>query len=347
MESSYALVLVLLDRKGKQMLDSLIFSLNAIIPIFSMVVIGFLLKKFGFIDTAFAKKANKIVFRVFLPALLFRNIYKVESFVGINLGYIVFSCAALVTVMLIGFPIVMAYTKRNDRRGVLLQSIFRSNYALVGIPLAGALFGQLGEIVASLLSAVTVPILNMLAVLVLTVFGEKDKKPNVLDVLVGIIKNPLIQGVVLGLAVLGIRYLFVSFDIDFRLADLPPVMKVIDYLSEIATPLALIALGAQFEFSEVKEMRRELLFGIIAKTCVIPIVVLGTCYLLFKNSFGGAEFAAIVALFATPVAVSTVPMSQEMGADSNLAGQIVVWSTAASSVSIFLSAFVFRLLGVF
>lgn len=330
------------------MLDSLIFSLNAVVPIFAMVIIGFVLKKIGFIDVAFAKKANKIVFRLFLPVLLFSNVYKINNLSEIKLGYVAYAAIAVVLIMLISLPIVMGFTKEKERRGVLLQATFRSNYALVGIPLAGALFGAEGEIVASLLSVVSVPLLNIVAVFVLTIFNKDNaKRPSLLDILKGIVKNPLIQAIFTGLLVLLVRAVFERIGVEFRLSDITPLMKLINYLSNLATPLALVALGAQFEFSQVKGMRRELIFGVLAKTAVVPLITLTLAYILFKDVFFGAEFAALVALFATPISVSSVPMSQEMGADSELAGQLVVWTTAFSSVTIFVTAFIFRLLGVF
>lgn len=329
------------------MLDSLKFSVNAVLPIFLMVVVGFVLKKIGLIDMTFVKKTNKIVFVLFIPVLLFYNIYKLDNLSEIRYGYVIYSAVALVALMLIGLPLCILFSKRNDRRGVLLQAIFRSNYALVGIPLAGALFGASGEITASLLSVISVPMLNIIAVIALTVFSGNGKRPSIGGILLGIIKNPLIVGVFAGILTLAVRALFVECDVSFRLTDITPLIKVIEYLAGLATPLALISLGAQFEFSEVGGMRRELIFGIIARTVMVPLLTLSVAYIFFRDILIGAEYASLVALFATPVAVSTVPMTQEMGGDSALAGQLVVWTTALSSVSIFLSAFVFRLLGVF
>ena len=107
----------LVIQKGiSKMLDSLNFSLNAVLPIFLMVIIGFLLKKIGLIDMAFVKKTNKIVFLIFIPALLFYNIYKLDDISDIRYGYVIYSAVALVAIMLIGLPLVIISTKRNDRR---------------------------------------------------------------------------------------------------------------------------------------------------------------------------------------------------------------------------------------
>jgi predicted permease len=217
---------------------------------------------------------------------------------------------------------------------------------LIGIPLAESLFGQTGVSVATVLSAVSIPIFNILAVVSLSVFGKGEQKPSVKKILLGIVKNPLIQSIFLGLAVLGVRTIFLQNGISFRLTEIKPMFTVLDYLSRLATPLALLMLGVQFEFSAVRELKREIIFGTLMRTVIVPVMGLGIAFIFFRH-FGGAKFAALVALFATPVAVSSVPMAQEMGADHTLAGQLVVWTTLVSSVTVFLISFLLKLAGIF
>ena len=328
-------------------MKSFIFALNAVSPIVIMVVIGYILKKIGFMKADFAKAANKLVFRVFLPVMLFLNVYKIENIAEMNFGYALYAVVSLIIITVLATPFVILFTSAKNQRGVLLQSIFRSNYALIGIPLASALFGEEGVIVATLLSAIIVPIFNMLAVISLSVFKEEKSKIDIKGILIEIAKNPLIQAIFTGLIFLGIRALFVKWNVDFRLLDITPVEKVLSYLSNMATPLALIVLGAQFEFSAVSSMKKEIIFGTVIRTLIVPLLGLGAAYLLFRNSFGGAEFAALVAMFATPVAVSSVPMAQEMDGDVTLAGQLVVWTTIISTLTIFFSSYLLKLAGIF
>jgi predicted permease len=135
--------------------------------------------------------------------------------------------------------------------------------------------------------------------------------------------------------------------ISFRLSDIEPLYKALTYLSNLATPLALLALGAQFEFSAVAALRREIVFGTLMRTVAVPLLAIGLAALLFADRFGGAHFAAFIAMFATPVSISSVPMAQEMKADATLAGQLVVWSTLTSALTIFLFSFFLRLGGIF
>ncbi len=328
-------------------MDSLIFALNAVAPIIAMVAIGYILKKLGFMNQSFAKMANKLVFRVFLPVMLFLNVYKIEDIKGIDLGYIGYALSALLVIFAIAIPAVFIFTDKKQCRGVLIQGAFRSNYALIGIPLAGALFGEEGEKVASLLSAVAIPAFNILAVISLSVFKDSKTKTSIKKVLLEIVKNPLIQGVAAGLVALAIRAIFVKTGITFRLLDIAPLAKVLTYLSNLATPLALLMLGAQFEFSAVSELKREIIFGTVMKTVVAPILGIGTAFLMFKDHFDGAHFAAFVAMFTTPIAVSSVPMAQEMDGDVTLAGQLVVWTTFASALTVFLASYLLKVAGIF
>ena len=331
-------------------MDSLIFAINAVAPIIAMVAIGYILKKIGFMTPDFAKAANKLVFRLFLPAMLFLNIYNIQALGGMDFGYVIYVLAAVLVIFLVALPLILLVTKPAARRGALLQSVFRSNYALIGIPLSQALFGDEGAAVATLLSAVTIPSFNILAVISLSIFQPNGGKPSVKKILLGIIKNPLIRAVFAGLAVVGIRAVLAHFGVGFRLTSIGPLFKVLNYLANMATPMALLVLGAQFEFSAVSSLRSEIVFGTLMRTVAVPVFGLGCAYALMKLNvlpLTGAHFAAFVAVFATPVAVSSVPMAQEMDSDATLAGQLVVWTTLVSALTVFLAAFILRLVGIF
>ena len=327
-------------------MDSFLFALGAVSPIILMVVIGYFIKRVGLMSKEHAKAANKLVFRVFLPATLFLNVYKIQNLAEVEFGYIAYALIVILALFLIALPVSFLVTKKRDRQGPFVQVAFRSNYALVGLPLAGSLFGAEGMMVATLLSAAAIPLFNVLAVISLSLFRGGEQKPSVKKILLGIAKNPLILSIATGLVFLGIRAIFEAQEIAFRLTDIAPVYTVLEYLSDLSTPLALLVLGAQFEFSAVKELRREIIAGTVARTVVAPLVGVGVAYLFFKNVFTGAHFAAFVALFATPVAVSSLPMAQEMENDAALAGQYVVWTTLVSALSIFLASFLLRAAGV-
>ena len=325
-------------------MSDIIFAINATAPIVLMVAVGYFLKKIGLLDSSLGKNLNKLVFRVFLPVMLFLNVYKIESFAEIDFSFVIYTIIA--TLAFFGLALVLPrfITDENAKRGALLQSVFRANYALVGIPLATSLFGEKGSIMATVLSAFIVPLFNMLAVVGLSVFSP-DKKPSFKRVFVDILKNPLIQAIALGMVALGIRAVFVKVGISFRLTDLTPVYKTLSNLSSIATPLALLALGAQFELSAIPELKKHIVFGVVTRNLIVPLLGIGAALLV--GCFEGAHFATFVAVFCTPVAVSSVPMAQEMKADTALAGQLVVWTTVFSALSIFLASYVLKVMGIF
>ncbi len=328
-------------------MESLIFAINAVMPIVIMVALGYILKKIGLMTPEFAKKANTLVFRVCLPAMLFLNVYEIDSLGSMKMNYAFYVVGLVLVIFFVSIPIVRIVTKNGGSRGALLQASFRSNFALVGMPLAQSLCGQEGVAVAAILSAVTIPIFNVLAVISLSVFTKDGKRPDAKNILHGIITNPLIISVLAGCAVLGVRMLFVRAGISFRLNDITPVYKAIGYLSSMATPLALLVLGAQFEFSAVASLKREIIYGTLVRIAIVPLIGIGIAYLFFRDSFTGAHFASFVAIFATPVAVSSVPMAQEMKSDTVLAGQLVVFSTVFSALSVGLASFLLKFAGVF
>jgi predicted permease len=97
----------------------------------------------------------------------------------------------------------------------------------------------------------------------------------------------------------------------------------------------------------ILQLKREILFGTLMRTVIVPVLGIGTAYLLFRSRFSGAHFAAFIAVFATPVSISSVPMAQEMDGDVTLAGQLVVWTTVMSALSVFLTSFLLKAAGIF
>lgn len=329
-------------------MESFVFAFSAVAPIILAVLVGYFLKRIGMMDESFSVKANKLVFRAFMPVMLFVNIYKIDDLSSIDFGFIGFALIALLIIFGISVPVCMRIAGKKDRVGVLVQAVFRSGYSLIGIPLAGQLYGEEGAIAATILSAALIPCFNVLAVISLSALGEnKDARISVRRILLDIVRNPLILGIAAALVCIGVRSVFRHFDITFRLSSIGPLFAVLQYLADLAIPLALLVLGAQFKFSAVAALKKEIIFGTVARTMVVPAAVLGVAYFFFKDVLAPAHFATFVAAFATPVAVPSVPMVQEMGGDRTLAGQLVVWSTLVSALTVFLFVLLLRLGGAF
>lgn len=330
-------------------MNDLIFSANAVFPIILLVLLGWVLKKIKLLSKDFLSVANKLTFNVLLPVLLFNNVYALESFSSIDWVFVSYAVIAILIVFALAVPLSALVTKKRSQRGVIIQACFRSNYAIIGVPLATQLFGAQGAAAASILSAFSIPLFNALAVITLSIYNgksESSEKPDFKKILLGIVKNPLIIGVACGLLALGIRSLLVNLNISFRLSDVGFLQTALKYVGGSATPLALIVLGGQFEFSAVSSLKKQIIFATSARIVVVPLITLTVALLLFPN-MGGECYASFIALFGTPVAVSSAIMAREMDCDGDLAGQLVVWTTLLSAITLFVTITIFRFIGVF
>lgn len=330
------------------MTDAFVFAANAVLPIVLMIALGYFFKRIGLLNQGFLDVGNKLTFRVLIPALLYYNIYGIGSLGEINFGFVLYGLAAVVVIFLVSTLITCVFTKDQGKRGALIQATFRSNYAIIGLPLASSLFGDKGAAAAGVMSAFCVPLFNILAVATLTIFnnGSQKKKIDVKKILIGIVKNPLIIATVLGLLTLALRELFVLWGAQFRLRDIEFLYKTLENLKSICTPFALLVLGGRFEFSAVKRQLRYIVFGTLMRTVAVPVLGLAVAY-FFIPGLSGEHFATYVAVFGTPVAVASAIMAKEMGADDELAGQLVVWTSLVSTVTIFVYVAIFRSIGIF
>lgn len=310
------------------MMKSLQLSLSAVFPIFLLMLLGYLLCRWRVGSKALFDGINKLIFYAFLPVLLFYNIYKTDLKTVFDGKVILFCVLGILCVFLVGYGIVCVCTKVPARRGVMLQGLFRSNVAFLGIPLVGAVCGADALGAASVTVAVTVPLVNVLAVICLERF--RCGKPKFTALVWGILKNPLLIGCVLGLVCLwsGLR--------------LPAVLETVTAeVAGMATPLAMIALGAGFSFGGMRGRGKEVLITVAAKLLVIPLLAVVTAVLL---GFRGVGLVCILCTFGTPVAVASYSMAQQMGGDEKLASQIVVLSSAFCSLTLFFFIWVLDLL---
>lgn len=318
-------------------MENLLFTLNAILPIILPILLGYGLKRLHFFSDTFLTEANKLVFKVLIPILLFSNLY-LADLTQINWAFVGYAALAIIVLFLIGM-IVVIFIPNRKQKGVVLQAAFRSNYAIIGIPLATALGGAVAGAEASVVAAVSVPLFNILAVVALSIYDhEEGQKISVKNILFKIVTNPLILGVFCGLVVCGITMGINSVPGNDVAGFLNEYLKfipdTISTLGKMATPLALIVLGGRFEFKAVKALWRQITVAVALRLVIAPALFLIIAYFLgFK---GSTQFAILIALFASPIAVSSAPMAAQMGQDEELAGQIVVWTSALSAFSLFI-----------
>jgi hypothetical protein len=276
--------------------------------------------------------------------MLFMNIYGAESLADIKWGLTIFSSAGIAFGFAAGFAALLIFSIKRQQRGVIWQTSFRSNFAILGMPLAISLFGREGGQSAAVLSIFTIPMFTVLSVIVLRIGVEMDNKSVIKNVLSGIVKNPLVIGVSLGFLSLAVRLFNERMKIAFRLTDISFLFSAASSMSQVASPLMLIALGAQFNFTATRGLLKPLAVGVGLRLVFVPAAVLGAAFIFFPQ-FYGADFAALISLFASPVAVAATVMAVEMGGDKELAGQMLFWTTVLSAFTIFMFVFIFRLLG--
>ena len=319
-------------------------AINAVFPVVLLIFLGYFLRRTGFLTENFVKVGNKLVFRLCLPATLFVNVYEMDSLSSMPWNVVIYCTGAIVVLFLLGMAVSVATTKDNRRRGVIWQCSFRSNFAIIGISLSTALGGETAAAVGAILLTLMVPLFNIFAVIALEYFTEdaSGHKHTAGSMVMGILKNPLVIAACLGFACMGIRWLekLIFGDVVFKLnRELAFLYTVIKNLKSLATPLALLVLGGQFQFSVVKGMFREIAVGTLYRVVLAPVLGVGCAILLSRYtnllSCGPESIPAMLALFGSPVAVSSAVMASEMGSDEQLAAQLVVWTSIASIVTIF------------
>ena len=304
-------------------MENLIISINVVLPLFFLMALGYALKKWNMYEDDTLKTINKLVFKVFLPVYLFNSIYTTDLSEVFDIKVILFAVAGLLLWYLLLMGIIPLIEKKNAKRGVMVQGMFRSNFVLFGLPVAISLCGEDKIGITSLLMGIIVPIYNVLAVVTLECF--RGGRTSIKKIARGIVTNPLIIASLLGVLAYMIK-LKLPYAVEKPMID----------VGKIATPLALIALGGGFQFSRIKGDMKQLVLSVAGKLIVsslfmvIPAILLG-----FRNEV----LVPILLMSGAPTAVSSYTMAQQMGGDGDLAGEIVVFSTVISIFTIFLWVF--------
>ena len=310
-------------------MENLIISFNVVLPLFLCIALGYFLKRIHMLDGDVLKKMNKLCFKVFLPIYLFNSVYKTDLSAAFNAKLILYGIFALTIFFIILMLLIPRIEKDDKKRGVMIQAIFRSNFALFGLPVATSLCGEANLGPTSLLLGITVPFFNVYAVIALETF--RGGKPSIRKMIKGIVTNPLIISCVLGV-------IFYLLKIELPYA----VDKTVVDLGRVATPLSLVVLGGEFAFSNLRKYAKQLPITVIGRLVVSPLIFVTLGVLMgFRNEM----LVPILIMFGAPTAVSSFTMAQQMDGDSELAGQIVVFTSAGAIFSIFVWIFVLKQLG--
>lgn len=312
-------------------IDNLVFSLNATMPIFLMMVIGFFLKKIKWLDEKTTAVINKLVFKVFLPALLFMDLAK-EDFAGIwDGGFVLFCLIATLISIVIAFGL-SGFDKDKRDRGEFIQASYRSAAATLGIAFMTNVYDNVAMVALMIIGSV--PIYNIVAVIVLSITSPdslKNGKVQIGKTAKNIVTNPIILGILVGLLWSVLKL------------PLPAILnRSVTYLGNVASPLALIGLGASFEFSGLKEKLGPIIMVNFNKLFLFCIMFLPVAiYFGYRDE----KLVAALIMLGSATTSSSFIMAKNMGHRGVISSSAVMTTTLFSSFTLTFWLFVLRTFG--
>lgn len=313
------------------MLSNFIVALSAVVPMFCLMLIGAIVKYRKWLTEEELNHMNRMVFRVFFFCLMFHSIYTTKISETLRPSLILFGAGGVLITFLLLMIIVPKIERENKKRGVIVQAIFRSNFVLFGVPIVANIFGDENIAVSTMMITIIIPIYNILAVFALETF--RGGRFLILPILKGVLTTPMILG-----AIAAAIFLLLNIKIP------SPVLKPIGQIASATTPVALIILGASFKFGSIRAHVKQLAMCVFGRLILVPGIILTLAIIL---GFRGVDFVTLLAIFGTPCAVVSFAMAQQMGGDSDLAGNCVVFTSALSCFTIFLWILLFKTLGIF
>ena len=241
-------------------MESFLIAVNAVMPFLIYISFGYGVVKSGLADEAFMNKLNKVVFRAFVPLLMFNNMYQLKRDFSLNLTLVATAVLSVLFLQALLLLVVPRLVKENPRRGVIIQAIYRSNFVLFGIPLAANLFGDDGSALASMMVAIVIPVYNVTAVIILEMFRGDGGKTNPLVLVRNVCTNPLILGAAVGLVFFALRIKLPS-----------SVEGPVSQFAGMTTPLALFVLGGTLHFSAIRGNLKYIVPSMTLKLALLPL----------------------------------------------------------------------------
>lgn len=313
-------------------MENLIFSLNATIPIFLMMLLGMLFRKLGWMDEVFAAKMNKFVFLIPLPVLLFEELATVDFSEVWDIKFIIF-CFVVTAISITISTLISLLWKDRSIKGEFIQSTYRSSAALLGIAFIQNIYGTAG--MAPLMIIGSVPLYNIMAVVVLSFFKPGNNsfdKALVKRTLKGIATNPIIIGIVAGLVWSALKI------------PMPAILnKVVSSVGATATPMGLMSMGATFELKKATSKMKPTLVAVFMK-------LVGFCaiFLPIAAAFGfrNEQMIAILVMLGSATTVSCFVMARNMGHEGTLSSGVIMMTTLLSAFTLTMWLDVLRSFGL-
>ena len=319
-------------------MENLIFSLNATMPIFLLMVLGYFFQKIGLINEEAAKWMNKFVFKISLPVLVCRDL-ALQDFKNTWDGKFVLFCF-IVTILSIACisAVSILLIKDKGERGEFIQGSYRSSAALLGIAFVNNIYGSASTGIAPLMVLGSVPLYNIFAVIILTVTADEesklsvDKKTLFKDTFIGIVTNPIILGILIGMC--------------WSLIEIP-APKIVDKLTEqigaLATPLGLMSMGATFDFKKASKNIKPALVASFVKLFLLVAIFMP---IAVGMGFVGEQIIAILVMLGSATTISCYIMAKSMGHEGTLSSSIIMITTLGCGFSLTFWLFILKSIGV-
>lgn len=314
-------------------MENFIFSVNVTIPIFLVMVLGWFLRQIGMLDEHFVTVANRFNFKVTLPFMLFRDISGVDIRAIFDLKYVLFCALASTACFWLIWGGVKLFLKDKSMRGAFVQASFRSSAAVMGLAFIQNIYGS--SAMGPLMIVGAVPLYNIYSVIVLTFEGNDAAEGRSTDKIkkacINILKNPIIIGIFLGMIAALLKIQFPTM-----------IDKSINTVAQMATPLALIVIGAGFEGRKALAKIKPTIAAAMIKLVVQPLIFLPVAAWL---GFSGEKMIAILIMLASPTTPSCYIMAKSMKNDDVLTASIIVTTTLLAAFTLTFWIFVLRTLG--
>lgn len=313
-------------------MENLIFSLNATIPIFLMMLLGMLFRKLGWMDEVFAAKMNKFVFLVPLPVLLFEQLATVDFSEVWDIKFILF-CFVVTAISITISTLISLLWKDRSIKGEFIQATYRSSAALLGIAFIQNIYGTAG--MAPLMIIGSVPLYNIMAVVVLSLFKPGNNsfdKALVKKTLKGIATNPIIIGIVAGFVWSALKL------------PMPSILhKTVSSIGATATPMGLMSMGATFEMKKATSKIKSTLVAVFMKLIGFCAIFLPVAAMLgFRNE----QLIAILVMLGSATTVSCFVMARNMGHEGTLSSGVIMMTTLLSAFTLTMWLDVLRSFGL-
>ncbi len=295
--------------------------LNSVLPVFAIIALGGFLRRIRLIDDSFIRVADRLVYYVCLPVLLFWKIGQPSQGALIEWEAILAVIGAVFIVFAVSLIIVQVMRTRNRTVGSFCQSCYRFN-TYIGLAVIMSACGEESVRKFGVLIGFAIPFINVLAVGTLIRFSDRKDAEHgqAVSILRSIVSNPLILACILG-------GLYFELGVPFPVF----VDKSLGLVAMVALPLALLSIGGSQTFAGFRNHFKYSCIAALCKLVLLPVIG----YILLKGLHVSESWLNVSMIyFALPTSPANYILSSQLDSDIDLATSAIVLSTMLSVVSL-------------